>query len=287
MKTPDEELLDAALSGDEPGVLSALDRGANIDATRAYQELIDRSVYQGTHSALMLAILGDHRGLARRLLSLGANANLANAFSGRTPLIEAASRGFLDVVEALISSGASLTSRDTYSDENALTAAIERGHLDVARVLARAGAPLDTRSLADACRRGQADLAALCIEYGLSADSAPALAAAAGSGRADMIRWLASAGANIAAHGASALHNAANAGHAEATRCLVELGVPVEARTKYGWTPLHLAAYNGNAETVAALLSAGADKTADDGTGKTPLDWARLAGKKENAALLG
>lgn len=52
----------------------------------------------------------------------------------RTPLIEAAGRGFLEIVQLLLAAGAEPRCRDG-SDETALLRAAANGHLAVARVL--------------------------------------------------------------------------------------------------------------------------------------------------------
>ena len=212
------DLFDAIRSGDLAAVQQALADGVTPNATRDYQTVVDRDQYQGTESALMLAL----------------------------------TQGDSAIVAALLA----------------------------------AGARPDAQALPEAARLGRVDLAELLVDAGLDPNASGALASAAMSGRADMIRWLVAHGVDVTERGPEALHCAANAGRVEATRVLLALGVPIEARTSYGWTPLHLAAYNGDVETVRALLDAGADPGADDGTGKTPLDWARARAKADNAALL-
>jgi ankyrin repeat protein len=281
-----DELFDAIRAGDEARVASALAAGADVNASRAYRTSVDRDVYEGTESPLMAAVSAGKPHLARLLLERGAKPDTADELTGRTPLVEAAARGQGDVVEALLGAGANVAARDGWSNENALTAAIAAGSRPIAKRLVEAGAPLEPRALDAASRLGREDLAELVVEAGHDPNTTDALATAATYGQLGMLRWLVAHGLSLGAKGPQALHNAANGGKSEAVRALVALGVPVEARTSYGWTPLHIAAYNGDADTVRALLEAGADASADDGTGKNPLDWAHAQGKTDNAALL-
>jgi len=284
--TPEEELLDAANRGDEARVKEALARGANVNATRVYKTSVDRDVYEGTISALRMAILGGHDGLAALLLERGADPDLADELTKSTALVEAAARGQLDVVEALIDAGASLDARDAMANENAVTAAVLRGHAAVARQLVEAGAPIEARAFEQATRQGQLDLAEFFITRGLDPNKTSALEGVAMAGRVDVLAWLLAHGVSVSAQGPAALLAAANAGKAEVVAALARAGVPLDATTSYGWMPLHLAAYNGDARTVRVLLDLGADPRADDGTGKNALDWAREAGKAESARLL-
>ncbi|HZF53925.1 MAG TPA: ankyrin repeat domain-containing protein [Polyangiaceae bacterium] len=282
----EDELFEAIGAGDEPRVIDALGRGASVNAARKYKVGIDRDLYDGTLSALMHAVNSGRSGVVQLLLAKGAEPDAADAFSGNTPLLQAAACGQEDVVAALLAAGASPAARDAYAGENTLTAAIKAGHAAIARSLLRAGAPLEPRALEEACRLGREDLVEMLMESGIALRATRALVSAASAGRVAMIHFLATRGADLRAQGPEALQNAANAGLDDVVRCLLSLGVPVDSRTSYGWTPLHLAAYNGNAATVRALLEAGADPRADDGAGKTPLAWARQAGKAENVAAL-
>jgi ankyrin repeat protein len=281
-----EALFRAIQSRDLAAVHEALARGAAPNATRVYRTAVDRDLYEGTESALMLAAIAGAPAMVRALLAAGASPDLADELTRRTALIEAAARGQAEIVDALLEAGADLEARDAWSNENALTAAVSAGNLSIARRLLEAGTPMEPRALDEAVRIGRADLAELLVDAGLDPNATAALATAAICGRADMVRWLAARGVDLVVKGPGALHNAANAGAVAALEALLELGVPLEGRTSYGWSALHLAAYNGDVDTVRALLEAGADPSADDGTGKTPLDWARERPKPDNAAVL-
>ena len=284
--TPVDDLFAAIRSGDLDATEAALARGANPDGIRAYSTAVDRQVHEGTRSALMLAVELRHGALVRALLAAGANPDLEDDLTKRTPLVEASSLGELAIVEALLASGANVQARDALDNRNALTAAITAGSLPIAKRLAEAGAPPEPRALVEATRLGRPDLAEIAIAAGLDPNATDAFGMAATSGRVDMLHWLATRGVDVGANGPGALRAAANAGMPEAAKALIALGVPVETRGSDGWTAMHSAAYNGDAETLRVLLDAGADPRAADRSGKTPLDWAREVGKAENVALL-
>lgn len=282
----DDALFVAISTGDLVRVRSTLDAGADAKAERPYDMNIDREVYSGTESALLVATRSGHEPIVRLLLERGANPDAADSLTGRTALVEASAKGRLPIVETLLSHGANPSTRDALDAQNCLTAAIAGGHADVARVLVKAGARVEPAAFEQACMRGRLDLAQLCVDAGGDPSTSDALKSAAMGGNVDALRWLVQRGVDVAKRGPDALLEAANASKTESVRYLIELGVPVESRTSYGWTVLHLAAYNGNAATVKVLVDAGADLRADDGTGKTPLDWAREQGKRENVAEL-
>lgn len=57
-------------------------------------------------------------------------------------------------------------------------------------------------------------------------------------------------------------------------KSMIDLGFPVNSRSKQGDTALHAASYLGDAESVKALIQAGADLEAKDTEYQgTPLGW--------------
>ena len=114
-----------------------------------------------------------------------------------------------------------------------------------------------------------------------------ALQGAAMFGRADMVKLLLEAGADVEARdefGDTALHEAAKRGHAAVVKLLLEAGADMEARDESGDTALHEAVSDswvritikrgGSVESHAAvvklLLEHGADVEAKDEDGWTP-----------------
>ncbi len=244
------ELIQAARAGDLSRIRMALAAAADVNEACTYTTSIDRDLYEGTHTALLVALENGHEDVAILLLDHGANPDAADAFDGTRPLHEAVKRGLARAVDRLLAAGGQ-------------------------------AAP---RMLFDAAYRNLPDIAARLLDAGVDLDAggpdASALYAAAWGGHAVMIEWLLARGANLAAAGAGALRAAANAGRTDAVRVLITRGVPVDSADADGWTPLLMAAWQGQTEAVRVLLAAGADAAHRDGAGKTALDWAR-EGKRD------
>lgn len=90
------------------------------------------------------------------------------------------------------------------------------------------------------------------------------LAVAAGNRRADVVKFLLDAGADVNLadkNGCTALHIAAQENDPTLCRLLVEAGARVDARDSYGSTPLAKAVSTskGRGEVITYLLSVGAD----------------------------
>jgi hypothetical protein len=105
-------LLAAAQQGDEPRLLSLIERGADLN-TR------DR---KGC-TALMLAVFSNQAGSARVLLEHGADVN-ARTPDGWTALMFAAARGRLEIMQLLLAHGADANARS----KNGATALQYAGH---------------------------------------------------------------------------------------------------------------------------------------------------------------
>jgi ankyrin repeat protein len=105
-------------------------------------------------------------------------------------------------------------------------------------------------------------------------DGKTALMLAAGAARADLVRALLGAGAEVNAvnaRGGTALMYAATAGDPQTAGMLLSHGAAVNARAENGWTAVTLAAATGRASVVRQLLAAGADANIADLYGWTPL----------------
>jgi len=99
--------------------------------------------------------------------------------------------------------------------------------------------------------------------------------------RADMVKRLVDAGADVD------LRVAAYLGDAEAARKLIKAGEPVNGPGGYGDTPLHFAAMRGNVTVAGILIAGGADVDANDRYwDQTPLHLAAARGHKDIVELL-
>jgi ankyrin repeat protein len=116
-----------------------------------------------------------------------------------------------------------------------------------------------------------------------------ALHLAARCGRAETVRILLEAGADIDAHngdGKTALYQAVNYYRAETVSILLKAGANIDARDKHGKTALHIAAYQDDNETVSILLEAGANIDACDEHGNTALHIAAYQGRAAIVRIL-
>ncbi len=98
-------------------------------------------------------------------------------------------------------------------------------------------------------------------------DGMTALARAAFSGNAEVVRRLLTRGADVNARGrkgGTALMMAAHLGHADVVRLLLERGADVKARTQDGKTALQMAEQGGHTAVADALRRAGAKKEEPD-----------------------
>ncbi len=121
-------------------------------------------------------------------------------------------------------------------------------------------------------------------------ESRSPVADAAQAADRERVRSLVTKGGDVNAaqgDGTTALHWAAMKGDAEMVRLLATAGANLRATTRLGgYTPLYLAARAGHYEAVAALLAAGADVHQTSTTGATPLMLAAAAGDTRTVTAL-
>ncbi len=91
---------------------------------------------------LVLAIRNGHDALAKSLLEWGAGVNVMSEDRGNTPLMEAAVRGSVTLMEQFISAGAELDVQSK-NGQTALMLSVGEGHIPAAICLIKAGADPD------------------------------------------------------------------------------------------------------------------------------------------------
>ncbi|HEV3330285.1 MAG TPA: ankyrin repeat domain-containing protein [Bryobacteraceae bacterium] len=223
----DTTLLDAAASGDHAAALRLLSvKGANVNATAA-----DGS------TAIMYAAANNDPELVRALIKAGANVKLKSQL-GTSAITEAAIIGSAPIIEALLKAGADPNFK-TPNGETPLMAAARSGKVDAAKTLLDAGADINTKET-----------------WGEQS----ALMWAAAQSQADMVKFLASKGANLNDHGKIN----------QWERKIIQEPRPKDMN-KGGFTPLLYAAREGCSACIQNLLAAGADPDSEDPDRETPL----------------
>ena len=130
--TADEDALwDAALEGRLQAVLSALSKGADVNA-----------LDQERRSALMLAAFNGHTEVVRALIEKGASVNATDSM-GRTALMFASSGPSPDTVRLLLENKAEPDVQDSGEGGTALMFAAQRDHCDTLKALLAGGAPVN------------------------------------------------------------------------------------------------------------------------------------------------
>jgi len=234
-------LLDAAEASDRATALRLLADGANPNAATA----------DGA-TAIMYAAANNDLDLVRALIKAGANVKLQNRF-GSSALTEAAIIGAAPIIDALLKAGADPNTRNP-EGETALMAVARSGNLEAAKRLLDAGADINAKET-----------------WGEQS----ALMWAAAQSQADMVKFLASRGADVNARGI--IH--------QWERKVITEPRPKDLN-KGGFTPLLYAAREGCVDCAKNLIAAKADPDLDDPDRVTPLNMALLNMHFEFAAYM-
>jgi ankyrin repeat protein len=252
-------LLDAAERGDRTAALHLLAKGANPNAPGP----------DGT-TAIMWAASNDDLELVRALIRAGANVTLKNQF-GTSALTEAAIIGSAPVIDALLKAGADPNTRNP-EGETPLMAVARSGNVEAAKLLLEARADVNAKE-----------------EWG----GQSALMWAAAQSQAEMVKYLASQGADVNARGVirqwerkviteprpkdlnkggfTPLIYAAREGCVACARYLIAAGADPDLEDPERITPLNMALLNLHFEFAASLIQAGADVDKWDLFGRSPL----------------
>jgi ankyrin repeat protein len=139
-----EALFAAVRANDGARVEAALAAGADINGEEVHTFAIDRTQYEGSNTALSLAIRLGHAGIAHRLLAVpGIEVDRGSCFAGETPLMIAAREGNADMVERLFAAGADPNCEEKYELCVAANFAIRTGSAALAIRLIEAGTDLN------------------------------------------------------------------------------------------------------------------------------------------------
>ncbi|XP_048255111.1 ankyrin repeat, PH and SEC7 domain containing protein secG-like [Haliotis rufescens] len=244
-------------------------------------------------------------------------------YHGRTPVMNAAEAGSVEVVKLLVSEGADLSLVDT-EGSTILHGVCRRGHSEVASyILTQNRIDINARDMAGRTpldlaktprrhsrrfRREDVKLLKAC-KYGtldnvrqiVSRDRAninyrgplgltPLMNAAQRKGMQDMIEFLVRIGANasvIDANGDTILHHACVGADEETVKYFISQDiVDINCRGYHGRTPVMNAAEAGSVEVVKLLVSEGADLSLVDTEGSTILHGVCRRGHSEVASYI-
>lgn len=238
----------------------------NMQAVKQLQaQLLDFSGVRDSHNRtpLLVAAAKGHVPLVELLLLQMPDLE-ARSDSGDTALLAAAANGRVAVVRLLLSKGADPNAKNK-RDESALTLAARAGHTKVVELLLRAGA--NVRAIND---RGNT-----------------ALALAAYKGYAPIVRLLLAVGADPTAKdfkGRTPLSHAARYGHPEVVKIL--LAKAPQSKSPSWSAQLIPAVLSGDVSAVVKALDAGAKVDTRTAYGDTPLSLAAGLGYERVLRLL-
>jgi ankyrin repeat protein len=234
-------ILDAAERGDRAAVSRMLSKGADPDTPGP----------DGATAIMYAASNGDVE-LVRALIKAGANVKLKNQL-GTTAITEAAIVGSAPVIDALLKAGADPNTRNP-EGETPLMAVARSGNVDAAKLLVEARADVNATE-----------------NFG----GQSALMWAAAQSQAEMVKFLASNGADLNARGVVR----------QWERKVITEPRPKDMN-KGGFTPLLYAAREGCVDCARHLIAAGADPDLEDPERITPLNMALLNLHFEFAAFM-
>ncbi|MBQ6942630.1 MAG: ankyrin repeat domain-containing protein, partial [Akkermansia sp.] len=254
-----EALLNAVKKRDTDTLSLLLTAGADVNTT-------DKNGIAPIH----WAALGGYTDSLKLLLAIpGINLNSSDK-NGFTPLHLAAYGGRTECVKLLLAAPGIDVSKPAKNGTPPLELATAKGHTECAQLIRQAGT---TAPAINDKATAQKKLQEMGMEQGQYNE---ALRHAAYQGRADILRLILAAGADVNKvdeYGATPLIRAAVKGHPECVKLLLDApGIDVNKANENGWSPLMETAKQGLSECMKLLLAApGIDVNKANADGWSPL----------------
>ncbi|XP_015377737.1 PREDICTED: ankyrin repeat domain-containing protein 17-like isoform X3 [Diuraphis noxia] len=288
-KNDNKTLVEACHDGDVGAVRKLLTEGRSVHETSEEGE-----------SLLSLACSAGYYELAQVLLAMQANVEDRGIKGDCTPLMEAASSGFVEIVRLLLAHGAVVNALSS-TGNTPLMYACAGGHVDTVKELLNYGANVEDHNenghtpLMEAASAGHVPVAKILLEHGAGINThsnefkESALTLACYKGHLEMVRFLLAAGADQE-HKTDEMHTAlmeaSMDGHVEVARLLLDSGAQVNMPTDSFESPLTLAACGGHVELALLLIDRGANIEEVNDEGYTPLMEAAREGHEDMVSVL-
>jgi ankyrin repeat protein len=203
----------------------------------------------------------------RTFIDAGMNPNVPEPTTGGSALISAATRGDLEMVNALLQGGADVNQVDE-KRFTALLRALQNNHEEISNILV-------ARPELDVNAQGEG--------------GANALISFVARQREPAVQDLLDRGANVNlpdSDGDTALNIAVQRGNVRIVELLLSKGADPNIKNKLGGTPLMWAGVFGRKEIAQLLLDKGADPRAKDVDGVTAAAWAAKNNRQEMVEFL-
>jgi len=226
------------------------------------------------YSPLHYAVLEGQFNILKLLREKGAEVNTETYFSNRTPLIDAAALGELNMIKYLIDNNADMNATDS-EGYSTLHKAVSIDRLDIVKFFGDYNAnvntfttPVERTPLLDAVGNGNIEMAKYLLGKGAYINAMDdkgytALHEAAKANNADFVLYLIRYGANVNLAGGynkgTVLHHAAEKGKLQIVKQLIENNADITALTYDNYTALHRAVLATKLKTTKYLVENGAD----------------------------
>ena len=232
---------------------------------------VDKVYGDNSETVLHVAVSNQHTRIIRLLLDRKANVNVCTT-TAITPLYLASKIGNLEIVRMLVRAGADVDSGNLVGRFNPLLIAAARGYVNIVDLLLDSGATADVcdsdgfTPFYFACQNGHVDVfkqfSTSSVDEVYGANSETVLHVAVSNQHTRIIQLLLDRKANVnvcTTTGSTPLYLASKIGNLEIVRMLVRAGANVKSgNLEEGVTPLHVACECEHVHVVDFLLRQGA-----------------------------